>query len=85
VYQCDRTPGGLSCILFGRPVFFCCVLSEWREESDVPRYRRLGDAEDVGPYLLDDVLPQISAGNDERLPQGQFARAPFAFIPGFFE
>src|SRR5689334_6629830 len=34
---------------------------------------------------LDDVLPQISAGNDQCLPQVQFARAPFSFIPWFFE
>lgn len=39
VYQCDRSFGGLGCILFRRPVFFCCVLNKWREERDVPRYR----------------------------------------------
>ena len=52
------------------PVLFCRFLDKWREERDVPRYRGLGDAEDFGPYILDDVLPQISAGNDQRLPQG---------------
>jgi len=43
------------------------------------------DVEDVGPYILDDVLPKISAGNDKRLSQGEFARAPFSFIPRFVE
>src|SRR6516165_12392805 len=85
VYQRDHVPGGLSCVLCRRLVFFCCLLDEWREECDVPRYRRLGDVEDVGPYVLDDVLPHISAGNDQRFPQAQFARAPFLFIPWFFE
>ena len=37
------------------------------------------------PYILDDVLPQISAGNDECFAQGQFARAPGPFIPRLFE
>ena len=68
-----------------RPVLFRRFLDKWREERDVPRYRGLGDAEDFGPYILDDVLPQICAGNGQRLPQGQFARAPFPFIPWFFE
>lgn len=75
VYQRDRVPGGLGCVLCRRPVFVCCLLDEWREECDVSRYRRLGDVEDVGPYVLDDVLPHISAGNDGRFPEGQFARA----------
>jgi hypothetical protein len=85
VYQRDRALGGTGCILCFRPVVFRSFLNKWREERDVPRYRRLGDAEDVGPYILDDVLPQISAGNDKRLPKGQFARTPFPFIPRFFE
>ena len=50
-----------------------------------PRYCRLGDTENVGPYVLDYVLPEISASDDYRLPQGQLARAPFAFIPRLFE
>src|SRR5689334_6922835 len=54
-------------------------------KRDVPRYRGLGDVEDFGPYILDDVLPQISARNDQCLPQVQFARAPLSFIPWFFE
>src|SRR6266567_9601972 len=85
VYQCDRVPGGLGRILGSRPVLFRCSLDQWREKRDVPRYRRLIDVEDVGPYILDDVLPKISAGNDKRLSQGEFARAPFSFIPRFFE
>jgi len=85
VYQGDRVPGGLGCVLCRWPVFLCCPLDKWREKSDVPRYRRLIDVEDVGPYILDDVLPQISAGNDERFAQGQFTRAPGSFIPRLFE
>ena len=38
-----------------------------------------------GSYILDDVLPEISAGNHEHLPQGQFTRASFLFVPRFFE
>ena len=34
---------------------------------------------------FDYVLPQISTSDDKRLAQGQFARAPFSFIPWFFE
>src|SRR5436309_29769 len=64
VYQCDRVPGGLGCLLRRRPVLFRRQLDKWREKCDVPRYRRLGDVEYVGPYILDDVLPHISAGND---------------------
>jgi hypothetical protein len=64
VYQCDRVPGGPGCVLCCRPVFFCLLLDEWREECNVARYRRLGDVEDVGLYILDDVLPHISLGND---------------------
>ena len=52
------------CVLRRRPVSFCCLLDEWCEKCDVPRYRRLGDTEDFGPYILNDVLPHISAGND---------------------
>ena len=37
-----------------------------------------------GPYILDDVLPQVSARNDQRFSQGQFARASFSFIPRLF-
>src|SRR6266487_3327817 len=85
VYQRDSSLGGLGCILCRRPVLSCRLLDEWREERDVPRYRRLGDVEDIGPYILDDVLPQISAGNHKRFPQGQFTRASFLFIPRFFE
>jgi hypothetical protein len=61
VYQRDRVPGGLGCVLGCRPVRFCRFLNKWREERDVPRYRRLIDVEDVGPNILDDVLPKISA------------------------
>ena len=43
------------------------------------------DAEDIGPYILDDVLPQISAGNDQRLPQCKLARTSAPFIPRFLE
>src|SRR6516164_1002126 len=68
--QCDRVPGGLRRVLCRRPVFFCRLLDKWREERDVPRYRRLVDVEDIGPDILDDILPHIAAGNDERLPQG---------------
>ena len=39
VYQGDRVPGGLGCILFCWPVLFCCILDQWRQESDVSRYR----------------------------------------------
>jgi hypothetical protein len=31
------------------------------------------DVENVGPYIFDDVLPEISTRNDQCLPQGQFA------------
>jgi hypothetical protein len=44
-----------------------------------------GAVEDAGPYVLDDVLPEIYAGNHKRLPQAQFVRAAFLFIPRFFE
>jgi hypothetical protein len=54
-------------------------------ERDVPRYRGLCDIEDFGPYKPDDVLPQISAGNYQRLAQVQFPWASFSFIPWFFE
>src|SRR6266487_5946478 len=81
VYQRDRVPRGLGCVLRRRPVLFCRQLDEWREKCDVSRYRGLGDVEDIGPYILDDVLPHIPAGNDYRFPQGQFARASFLFLP----
>jgi hypothetical protein len=80
VYQRDRVPGGLGCVLGRRPARFCRFLNKWREERDVPRYRRLIDVEDVGPNILDDVLPKISAGNDEHLPQGEFMRVPCLFV-----
>src|SRR6266516_3855920 len=41
--------------------------------------------EDVRPYILDNVLPLISAGNDQRLPQSQLTRSPFSLIPWLFE
>ena len=85
VCQRDSSFGGIGCILCRRPVFSCRLLDERREERDVPRYRRLGDVDDFGPYILDDVLPQISAGNHECLAEGQFPRAAFPFIPWFFE
>lgn len=56
VYQRDRVPDGLCGIFCRRPVLFCRLLDKWREERDVPRYRRLVDVEDVGPDILDDVL-----------------------------
>jgi hypothetical protein len=40
VHQGDR-PWWPGCALCRRPVFLCRLLDEWREESDVPRYRRL--------------------------------------------
>ncbi len=61
VYQRDRSLRGLSCVLCRRPVLCRCLLDKWREERDVPRYRRLVDVEDAGPYFLDDVLPYIEA------------------------
>src|SRR6266576_4132944 len=85
IYQHDRSSGGLRCIFFRRPVFLCCLLDEWRQERDVPRYCRLVDVEDVRPHILDDILPYISAGNDQRLPQSQLTRSPFSLIPWFFE
>jgi len=85
VYQRDRVSGGLGCGLWRWPVFLCCFIDQWREERDVPRYRCLIDVKDVGPYILNDVLPKISAGNDKRLPQSQFPRTSPSFIPWFFE
>src|SRR5690348_9932126 len=61
------------------------LFDEWRQERDVPRYCRLVDVEDVRPYIFDNVLPQVSAGNDQRLPQSQLTRSPFCLIPWFFE
>src|SRR5512142_1717914 len=78
-------PGSLGCVLRRRPVPVCRLLDQWREKRDVPRYRRLVNLEDVGPYLFDYVLPQISAGDDKCLPQGQLAWASYSFIPGFPE
>src|ERR1700722_98118 len=85
VYQRDHVSGGLGCVLGRRPVLVCSFLDEWREERDVPRYRRLRDAKDIGPYVLDDILAQISAGDDQCLPQGQLTRTSLVFIPRFFE
>src|SRR5512142_829236 len=85
VYEGDRVPGSLGCVLRRRPVPVCRLLDQWREKRDVPRYRRLVNLEDVGPYLFDYVLPQISAGDDKCLPQGQLAWASYSFIPGFPE
>src|SRR5512142_2732481 len=85
VYEGDRVPGSLGCVLRRRPVPVCRLLDQWREKRDVPRYRRLVNLEDVGPYLFDYVLPQISAGDDKCLSQGQLAWASYSFIPGFPE
>src|SRR6059036_1351773 len=48
-------------------------------------YMRQNIIEDVWADIFDDILPHISAGNDQRLPQSQLTRSPFSLIPWFFE
>jgi hypothetical protein len=85
VYQGDRALGGFHGFLSGRPELRSCLLSQWRQQGDVPRDRGLVDIKDLRPDFLDDVIASVPAGDDKRLAQGKSPWAAVSLIPRFCE
>ena len=67
VYQGDRAPDSLRCLLRRWPELRGSLIDKRRQEDDAPRDRGLIHIEDLRPHLLGDVMAHIPTGDDERL------------------
>src|SRR5712691_1504213 len=69
----------------GRPVLLGGLIDEGRDLSDDPRDSWLRSVEDLGPDVLDDILPGISGRHDDGFTQGEFLWPAGAAVPWIFE